>query len=69
MLLHKATLVASKEITLTHTSIFDNAPITLSATKEQKNTSNLKNIYSCKRFIMALFNKIGRSVDLLSTVL
>ena len=28
--------MATKEITLTHTIIFDNAPITLSATKEHK---------------------------------
>ena len=31
-----ATLVATKEMTLTHTLIFDNAQITLSAIKEHK---------------------------------
>ena len=31
-----ATLVATKEIMLTHTLIFDNALITISATKELK---------------------------------
>ena len=36
MLLLTATLVATKEIMLTHTLIFDNAQIALSATKEHK---------------------------------
>ena len=35
-----ATLVATKEIMLIHTLIFENAPITLSATKEHKTPSN-----------------------------
>ena len=36
LLIHMATFVATEEITLTHTLIFDNAPITLSAIKEHK---------------------------------
>ena len=45
LLLHSATLVATKEITLTCTLTFDNAQNTLSATKEHKNTSNLNSMY------------------------
>ena len=47
LLLRTATLVATKEITLTHTITFDNEQSTLSATKEHKNTSNLICMYVC----------------------
>ena len=51
LLLHTATLVTTKEITLTHTLIFDNAQISLSATKEHKTPA----IYVFKTNIYSVF--------------
>ena len=58
MLLHPVKLVATKEITLTHTLIVGNAPITISATKEHK-TQQFKMFFFSKYVVSTACIMLG----------